>query len=190
MALQDILEKITKDAEKTIAEIEKEADREIDRVETHIQDRVSKLQENERKQTDLLTQAQYRSRLASYRQKIKYRLDEQKRALLDEAFERALSSLEDLQGEDRYTFLQKYVQKLKLPKDEYVIYGNEKDVEVTIKILEECTDGCIFHKKIEKEASGGCRIETSAVSYDLRFSRILSERRVALEAETAQQLFG
>jgi len=190
MALQDILEKITKDARQTVKEIEREANREVDQVKKRIGDRVAKLQENEAKQTERLAQAEYRSRVVVYRKKIKYRLDEQKRTLLDDVFDTALTSLEGLTGQDRQNFFEKYIRQLRLTEGEYKVRGNENDVTMAVKILENHARNCSFHKEVEEDACGGCRIETDTVSYDLRFSTLLSEKRSALEAETAQQLFG
>lgn len=185
MSIKDITKKILDDARADAEETVKGADVEVQKIEEETKRLVDVLEGDQVARLDGVADRTKQERAALYRQKIKARLDREKRLLLEGAFEKALESAVR-EGKAR-DLLKDQVGKLNIGKDAVVIDVPRGETESVKKAVGNAVKNA---KYVETKAvASGCVIRTGGAEYDFTLESMIQDKKQALEAEVAKILF-
>lgn len=186
MSLKDITEKILDEARAEAKRIQKNTEAEVQSIHKETDNLTEELLTQQNVRLEETVRRTGEERVALYRQKVKARIDKEKRVLLDSAFQKALGRA--LENTDQmYMQMKEIVQDIDVNGDGVVEVpkGQTKTFRKHIgSYLPETV------KYVETQSmSAGCIIRTPSAEYDCTLENIMRDQKQSLEAEVARILF-
>jgi len=187
MALENILEKIKKEAREEIKKIEQESEQKIEEIKIEFKEKEKK--EKEKIISQSKKQAEKKIQQAKFilaNQK-KSKLLQEKQILLDEVFTLATKKMADLNQEKQISLLQKLINNL--PSQEKAeIKATENSKNLLKQILEKSDQS--FTLSSEKvKGQGGFIFSSEKLIIDNRYSTLVQGARDEMETEVAKTIF-
>ena len=187
MALSDIVEKITKEAEEKVVRLSKETVTQIASIEEETKKTVEKKQRSHSESIKKILSNNSKKISAAADHKTKLSLESMRRAELDNVFSNALKKLESSDDNEYYKILTPLLKEL--PQN---ISGTAvcplKRIFVTKKAFKEAGINNIEIME-DNTISGGVIIRENNTQYNLTFKQKMEDLKKNLEIEVASILF-
>lgn len=191
MALDDILDKINKDAQEEIQELEEEYNQKIEELEQEFEQwKEERLEDAETKAKKAKTK-KYNKLVRSKESELRKKLLTQKQQMLQQVFEEAKEKLLNMdKSEYRTTFINILTS---LDVQRGTIYAGRKEQESFndefVNILEEKKEDGDFELEYSEDFERGLIIQTGSVRYVLTIPSIFKEIREKLEDDIIEKIF-
>ncbi|MDZ7798563.1 MAG: V-type ATP synthase subunit E [Patescibacteria group bacterium] len=187
MALENILEKIKKEAREEIKKIEQESEQKIEEIKADFKEKEEK--EKERIISESKKQAEKKIQQAKFilaNQK-KSKLLREKQMLLDEVFTLAAKKMDELDQEKQISLLQKLIKNLP-SQNKAEIQATENSKDLVKKALEK-SDKSITLSSEKVKGQGGFIFSSEKLEIDNRYSTLVQGLRDEVETQVAKILF-
>jgi V/A-type H+-transporting ATPase subunit E len=198
MALEGILEKITRNAEEKVRAIKKEGRLKREKIISKAETRAKEI--SERIHKEAAEKAELERRRASVSAELEYRKEvlREKQALMEECFQAALDELVNLPVEGYRALIRKMLLNLATGGEERVLISPQDEKRIDQSFIDGVNRDLTKAGKqahltpdgTSPNVRGGLVLRTEEVEVDCSFGILLGQLREELQAEVAAILFG
>jgi len=199
MALEGILEKITKNAEEKVRAIKEKGHLKREEIVSKAEARAKEI--SERIHREAKEKAELERRRASVSAELEYRKEilREKQELMEDCFQSALDELVNLPVEGYRAIIRKMLLNLATGSEERVLISPHDEKRIDQSFIDGINEelmkaGKQAHLKLDgptpPNVRGGFILRTEEVEVDCSFGTLLSQLREELQAEVAGILFG